>query len=258
MLQIENLTVSINGEKILKEIELEIKEGETVALLGPNGCGKTTLLMTIMGIGGYKIESGKIIFKEKDITNLTTSERVKLGIGMMFQRPPTVSGVTVRQLIEICSGNKVNAEQLADKLQARGLLDRTINEGFSGGEIKKSELLQLMAQKPDIVLLDEPESGVDMENIALIGSAINELLNKGLIKYENGLSVEEHHRKRTRSGLIITHTGYILDYVPTDRGIVFIDGHVVCTGNPMEILNTIRNKGFDECKRCDKKHRVVV
>jgi Fe-S cluster assembly ATP-binding protein len=258
MLQIENLTVSINGKKILKEIELEIKERETVVLLGPNGCGKTTLLMTIMGIGGYKIESGKIIFKKEDITNLPTNERVKLGIGMMFQRPPTVSGVTVRQLIEICCNGKVNAEQLADKLEARGFLDRAVNEGFSGGEIKRSELLQLMAQAPDLVLLDEPESGVDMENIALIGSAINELLARGLTKYENGLSVKEHHRKSTRSGLIITHTGYILDYVPTDRGIVFIDGHVVCIGNPMEILNTIRHEGFDECKRCDKRRGVVV
>ena len=258
MLQIKDLAVSTNGQSILKNINLEIDKGETVVLFGPNGCGKTTLLMSIMGLGGYKIEKGKIIFKGEDITNIPVYERVKLGIGIMFQRPPTVNGVTVRQLVKLCGDEDLDVEEIAGTLRANSFLDRSVNDGFSGGEIKRSELLQLIAQEPDLVLLDEPESGVDVENIALIGKAINKLLDKGVMKYSNGLSLKEHHTRRYRSGLIITHTGYILDYVPADRGIVFMNGHVVCGGNPFEILNIIRDKGFEECKKCDKKHKRQI
>jgi Fe-S cluster assembly ATP-binding protein len=118
-------------------------------------------------------------------------------------------------------------------------LDRDINYGFSGGEVKRSELMQLLAQQPDLSLLDEPESGVDLVNIALIGELINELLEKG-----------EHIRDRTHSGLVITHTGYILDYISARTGLVMLNGTIVCEGDPYEILETIKIKGYEECRKC--------
>ena len=118
-------------------------------------------------------------------------------------------------------------------------LDRDINYGFSGGEVKRSELMQLLAQEPDLSLLDEPESGVDLVNIALIGDLINDLLEKS-----------EHIRDRMHSGLIITHTGHILDYVSARTGLVMLNGRVVCEGDPYEILETIKSKGYEECRKC--------
>jgi Fe-S cluster assembly ATP-binding protein len=119
------------------------------------------------------------------------------------------------------------------------LLDRDINYGFSGGEIKRSELMQLQAQRPELTLLDEPESGVDLVNIALIGELINELLEKGC-----------HIRERRCMGLIITHTGHILNYVNARTGYVMVNGRISCGGDPHEILATIKEKGYEECARC--------
>ena len=118
------------------------------------------------------------------------------------------------------------------------LMDREINHGFSGGEIKRSELLQLLAQGPDMVLLDEPESGVDLVNISLIGEMINELLQKDL------------KRKRTRSCLIITHTGHILDYVHASKGYVLLDGTIPCERDALEVLDSIKENGYEGCVKC--------
>jgi len=128
---------------------------------------------------------------------------------------------------------------LAKRTDLENFLDRDINYGFSGGEIKRSELMQLLAQRPDLVLLDEPESGVDLENIALIGKLINELLEK-----------ESHMRLRTSMGLIITHTGHILDYVNARNGYIMLEGTIGCMGDPHEILKEIKEKGYEECARC--------
>jgi len=128
---------------------------------------------------------------------------------------------------------------LAEETNMVDMLDRDINYGFSGGEIKRSELMQLLAQEPDLALLDEPESGVDLVNIALIGELIGELLQKDF-----------HIRDRTRGGLLITHTGHILDYVNARTGYVMIDGTIVCEGDPHEILDVIKDRGYEECKRC--------
>lgn len=257
MLEIKNLAVSIAGQKILHKIDLRIESGQTVVLFGPNGCGKTTLLMAIMGLGNFKIDSGQILFKGRDITHLPVNERVRLGIGMLFQRPPTVKGVTVRQLVEIAGKYQLDVDQLAVRINAKNFLDRSVNDGFSGGEIKRSELLQLAAQQPDLLLLDEPESGVDLDNIALIGNTVNKLLHEELFSGDDSDSLREHHRKRHRSGLVITHTGHILDYISADHGIVFMDGHVVCEANPIEILRTIRADGFEECKKCAQQERTA-
>jgi Fe-S cluster assembly ATP-binding protein len=254
MLLVEDLQVDIDGETILKHIDLEIKPGETHVLFGPNGSGKTSLLMTIMGYPRYKVAAGRIVFKGVDITHSPIDERAKLGIGVSYQRPPTVHGVKTRQMVQICAGGRpdVDPDELASRVNFAGFLDRDINAGFSGGEIKRSELLQLMAQRPDLVLFDEPESGVDLENIALVGEAIAILLEKervpGDVRARSQLK-----RERSKMGLIITHTGFILDYVPADKGYVLFDGVLSCSGNPGEILNWISECGYEECAKCAMK-----
>jgi Fe-S cluster assembly ATP-binding protein len=128
-------------------------------------------------------------------------------------------------------------------------LDRDVNAGFSGGEIKRSELLQLMAQNPDLMLFDEPESGVDMENIELVGKSIAKLLQKEIFP-SGDKTIIEQKKRRSKMGLIITHTGYILDYVTADKGQVLYDGVLSCSSNPREILNCIGELGYKECVRC--------
>ena len=249
MLKIKDLSVAVEGKEILHDVNLTIRPGETHILFGPNGSGKTTLLMTIMGYPQYEVKRGRIMFKGRDITGLPIDERAKLGIGMSYQRPPTVSGLKTRQMIEICARERIDAEALARTLNLEDFLDRDVNAGFSGGEIKRSELLQLMAQNPDLLLFDEPESGVDIENMALIGKTIARMLRKGPMN--GGIkTVVEQWRERTKMGLIITHTGYVLDYVPADKGQVLYEGVLSCVGNPREIFDCIGKSGYEECVRC--------
>jgi Fe-S cluster assembly ATP-binding protein len=240
MLNIEDLHVNVGEKEVLHDINLKIGEGETHVLLGPNGSGKTTLLMTIMGFSNYTITQGKITFKGEDVTKMHAHERAKRGIGMLFQRPPTISGLKLGKLLTAISRTKEeNIPELAKSIHMDKFLERDINKGFSGGEIKRSEILQLMIQNPDFIMLDEPESGVDLENLALMGTAIGTLLQK-----------EHHLAKRNKSGLVITHTGYILDYLETDRGHVMCDGQIKCHGNPREILKDIKLHGYMECLKC--------
>lgn len=244
MLEIQQLTVEVEDREILHDINLNIKPGETHVLFGPNGSGKSTLLMTIMGFPKYEITKGKIIFKGDDITKFPLDERARLGIGMSFQRPPVVRGVKTRDMIGAClkeKGNEERINQLAEKADLGDFLDREINYGFSGGEIKRSEMMQLLAQRPELTLLDEPESGVDLVNIVLIGQLINEVLEKDC-----------PIRQRRCMGLIITHTGLILDYVNARTGYVMLDGRIVCEGDPHEILKTIKEKGYEGCAACVK------
>ena len=249
MLQVEDLEVKLADKKILKHIDLEIRPGETHILFGPNGSGKTSLLMTIMGYPQYKVTGGKIVFKGEDITHMPIDERAKLGIGVSYQRPPAINGVKTRQMVQICGKGEVDAEALAAKVHFSEFLDRDINVGFSGGEIKRSELLQLMAQNADLLLFDEPESGVDLENISLIGNSISTLLQRDF-RVNAEKSRKELQQERTKMGLIITHTGFILDYVTADRGQVLFDGVLTCTSNPREIFKCISRVGYEECVRC--------
>ena len=242
MLKIKDLSVAVEDKEIIHDVNLTIKQGETHVLFGPNGAGKTTLLMAIMGFPKYRVTKGKILLKGRDITQLPLDERARLGIGISMQRPPVVRGVRTRDMVTACLkevDNHEAVEQLAEKTNLTAFLDRDINYGFSGGEIKRSELLQLLAQAPEISLLDEPESGVDLENIALIGELINNLLQK-----------IHPIRKRTHSGLIISHTGHILDYVNARTGYVMCNGRIICEGDPHDILNTIKEKGYQECVSC--------
>jgi len=243
MLRIEGLRVEVGEREILHGVNVSLDVGETQALFGPNGSGKTTLLMAIMGFPRYKITAGKIVFKGQDITHTTLDERARLGIGMSFQRPPVVKGVQTRDLVAASMRGRMDEAEmndLAEQLNMQDLLGREINAGFSGGEIKRSELLQLMAQGPDLVLLDEPESGVDLVNMGLIGEMTNKLLQKDL------------HRTRQRSGLIITHTGHILNYVHAGRGYVMLDGVIFSRGESIEILDCIKERGFEECRTCQR------
>jgi len=242
MLDIEDLHVEIGDREVLHDINLHIGEGETHVLMGPNGSGKTTLLRAIMGFAGLRVKEGTITFKDHDITRMPLHERAQLGMGLLFQRPPTIAGLKLGKLLEVTSkGDRELVDEYARYLHMDAFLDRSINLGFSGGEIKRSEVLQLMIQKPDFVMLDEPESGVDLENISLIGNAIAKLVDKDV-----------HIVNRKKSGLVITHTGYILDYLDADFGHVMCDGVFRCHGNPREILKVIKTSGYKECLACQK------
>ncbi len=250
MLTIEDLHVKVGGKEILRGINLQIQEGDNCILFGPNGSGKTSLLMTIMGFAGYDVVGGRIFFRDHEITNMAPYERARLGIGMSFQRPPTIHGLKTRDMIKLCAGErKVDLDQLAQEVNFTALLDRDINSGFSGGEIKRSELLQLMAQDPSLVLFDEPESGVDLENMNLIGKITRSILD-GPLEPRNGVSMKELKSRYQTSGLIITHTGYILDYINADRGHVLYEGKLCCTARPRDILDHISKYGYKECVRC--------
>ncbi len=244
MLRIVNLSVEVDGRRILQNINLYIKKGETVALFGPNGSGKSTLLNAIVGNPAYKIAGGRIIFKKVDITNMPTDQRVKLGLGMSFQNPPKISGVKLIDILRHCAKLSGMGEEkifeFAEKLRMKEHLSRSVNLGFSGGEVKRSEILQLLLMNPDFVLLDEPDSGVDLENIAIVGSAISELLQR-------------EREDRDKGGLIITHQGHILDYVSADYGVILYKGRVACVGDPKDIIAQIRKNGYEGCvARCLK------
>lgn len=241
MLKVQDLWVSVGDRQVLKGVNFSMKFGEINMLFGPNGAGKTTFMMTLMGFPRYKIEQGKIYFKGQDITDKDLHERARLGLGVSFQRPPTVKGVTLRRIIDIITDGGVTRERIKENIERLNLsehLDRGLNDGFSGGEMKRSELLQLMVQRPDLVLIDEPESGVDIENIALVGEAINSLLGKDKVKDPK------------RGAIIITHTGYILDFVNADKGYIIYEGNLVCGGNPRDILSEIKKYGYRRCAEC--------
>jgi Fe-S cluster assembly ATP-binding protein len=239
LLEIKNLTVEAAGKLILKDVNFEIEKGEKAILFGPNGSGKTTLIKTIMGFSGYKIKSGEIIFNGKKFNGLTTDERVKLGIGIMYQHPPKIRGVKLGQVANFLSKDKEKIEDLSAKLSLIDHINRDINLDFSGGEMKRSELFQVVLQDPELLLLDEPESGVDLENISVMGEVLNDYL-----------------KTEGKSALIITHTGYILDYIAAKKGCVMIGGELWCVGDPKEMFKSIREGGYEKCKECHEPQRI--
>jgi len=209
-----------------------------MALLGPNGSGKTSLLMAIMGFSDYKITHGNIIFRGENINSLPIDERARLGLGVMFQRPPTIRGIKTRQMLNLIKNDgRFDTDKEAGELNLKTFLDRDINSGFSGGEIKRSELLQLVAGSPKLSLFDEPESGVDLENIILVGKIMNRILDKD----------------KDNAALIITHTGYIFDYVKANSGCIIVGGRLHCIGDPKRILETVKKYGYEGCITCERK-----
>jgi Fe-S cluster assembly ATP-binding protein len=166
---------------------------------------------------------------------MPVDERAKMGIGMMMQRPPNIYGVKLGDLLRATANDADKAIAEADRFRMEKFMDREINVGFSGGEIKRSELLQLTAQSPELLLLDEPESGVDLESIDLIGRKVHDILEEG--RDNNGRHV---------SSLVITHTGQIMDYIGAKYGYVMKNGVVDRVGDPMELLKEIREHGYGE------------
>ena len=189
------------------------------------------LLAAVMGLPPYRVVDGEIRFRGKRINDLAVDARARLGVGMAFQRPPSLDGVTVRDFRDSLNANS-NYQQEAALLDLDGFTSRHINVGFSGGEIKRWEVLKLLLQSPQLMLFDEPESGVDLEHIAAVGEAINRMVQAPTDAGE------------PRSALIITHTGFILDYVNADAGHVMIDGQIVGSGDPRELFSQIQRAGY--------------
>ena len=233
ILKIENLQLEIGGKEILKGLNLTVRKGERTVLFGPNGAGKSSLLYSILGFPGYRPKAGRILFRGKEITDLPVNERVKLGVGVAFQSPPAIHGIKLREMLQICREG-ISAAQIkrTSKLVNMGeFLDRDVNLGFSGGEAKRAEILQILAQKPGFVMFDEPDSGVDLENVELIGKQIDAFL-------------------ASHTGIVITHQGYILEFMRATRGCILYDGRIICTGDPKKILRAIRKKGYAGCAIC--------
>ncbi|MFW9987378.1 MAG: ABC transporter ATP-binding protein [Candidatus Odinarchaeota archaeon] len=244
MLEIWNLHVKIGNKEILKGINLNIPNGEVHTLFGPNGSGKSTLMMTIMGYPEYEITEGQILFDGKDIQEMNITERAKLGIAISQQRPPSIKGIKLKDIFNFYIQSHQNKEEtvneLIKKFNIEGFVERDINSGFSGGEIKRLELFQVLVANPKFILLDEPDSGVDPVQLSILSNMINDCLK---------FNSEKHSIKR-KTGLIITHSGNILEYVHVDKAHLLIDGIIHCTGNPGIMLDQIKAEDYSYCIKC--------
>lgn len=242
ILEVENLTVKIEEKTILSNINLRLKEKETYVLFGPNGSGKTTIINTIMGMPPYKVTSGKIKFLGEDITRKGVEERASLGMSIGFQHPPEITGIKLSDLLKLCLGkNSKDAfndeeKKLISAFKLTELLDRDINMSFSGGERKRSEILQMIFLKPKLLLLDEPDSGVDVESLKLISSEIQRYI-------ENTGS----------SALVVTHRGGILEYIKSKYACVLLESTIYCYAEPKRIYEEIKTKGYKECVVCQER-----
>lgn len=244
VLEVRDLSVSAGDRPVLRRVSLAVLAGEVHVLLGPNGGGKTTLLMAVMGMPGYRVTEGRVLFRGADITAAGVDERARMGIALSFQRPPSVRGVTARTLVSHILSRRgagpAALDDLAASLRTEGLLDRDLNVGLSGGEVKRSELLQLLALDPVLALFDEPESGVDLDSIALVGAGMRRLLGR------------DGEGPPGKAALIVTHTGHILREVPADRGHVLVRGEIVCRGEPRALFEDVRAHGYEGCLTCPR------
>lgn len=239
MLKINDLWVNVDGKEILKGVNLEIGERETHALIGANASGKTTLVLTIMGYPSYEVTRGDILFKGEELKDKPIEERARKGIGCAFQHSPEVRGVKLRDVIRLCGGLepwdplREGEEAFASEILKRvGLGEsfkgRDLNLGFSGGERRRSELAQILAMRPKLMILDEPDSGVDIDSIKLIG----EELRRAVQELESSV-------------LVITHHRHILQYLKADIVHVMDKGRIVISGDPDEIIAAIEEKGYE-------------
>lgn len=231
MLQIENVSVKVEEKDILKRVSLEVGEAEIHALLGPNASGKSTLAYAIAGFPNYQVTEGRICFKGKDLADLPIEERAKLGIALVFQHPPVVKGVKLSKLLERISKQRVDVSEFP---MNHDLLEREINDGFSGGERKLSEIIQVISLNPSFVIFDELDAGLDIENLEKLASVIKDKL------CNNGVSI-----------LLITHRGEILRFLEPNTAHVMLDGEIICSSeNWQEIWETIKGWGYEKCKEC--------
>ncbi|RLE87407.1 MAG: ABC transporter ATP-binding protein [Thermoprotei archaeon] len=226
LLELRNLHVAVAGRRVVKGINLEIERGELHILMGPNGSGKSTLLKAIMGIPGYTVVEGEIMFEGRDMRDLKPHERARMGIAMAYQSTRPI-GVTLSRLIrELCRLYGTSPADVSG-LGLEELLNRELHKGFSGGESKRVELALTILQRPKLALLDEPDSGVDLESIRVVGKAINRLVERGA------------------AVLLVTHTGIVAEYLRrVDEAHVMIDGRIVASGELPHLLREVRAKGY--------------
>ena len=243
LLELKNLKVRAGERLILDDISLSLKAGRVCVIMGPNGSGKSTLANVVMGHPAYKIESGSIIYKDADITDFPPEERAAQGIFMSFQQPREIAGVDyypflfeaykslclARQLEpdDVFTFKKNLQERLADLRIDGDWSDRGLNCGFSGGEKKKSEMLQLALLNPELAIFDEIDSGLDVDALDVVGRAIREFVGAG------------------KSVIIVTHYQRILKYVPADQVLVLVQGKVVAAGG-RELAARLEDQGFSE------------
>ena len=241
LLDVKNLNAGLeDGKQILNDLNIQIGQGEIHALMGPNGAGKSSLGNTLMGNPVYKITGGKIVFKDTDITEESADKRARLGMFMSFQQPLEIPGISleafIRSAIQQITGEHVKLFHFQKELQrCMELLDmkpeyakRDLNVGFSGGERKKAEILQLLMLKPAFAILDETDSGLDVDAVRVVA--------KGIAEY----------RKLTNGSLlIITHTTKLLEGLDIDKTHVIVKGHIVKTGDG-QLFKQINEKGFEE------------
>lgn len=237
-LEIKDLHVSVEGKEILKGINLEINKGETTVIMGPNGAGKSALANTLMGHPKYQITSGKIILDGEDIINLKPNEKAKKGLFLSFQHPSEISGVTVSNFLRTALSSIKNEKipvldfhkMLKEKMKVlnmdTALTKRYLNEGFSGGEKKKTEILQMMILNPKYAILDEADSGVDIDSLKALASGIKSAINPNV-----GI-------------MIITHYYRILDYLTPDKVYIMQSGKIVKSGTS-ELAKETESKGYE-------------
>ena len=247
-LKITDLHVAIEGKEILSGVNLEIRRGETHALMGPNGCGKTTLGFAIMGHPAYEVTGGSITLDDKDVLEMRPDERARAGIFMAFQRPLAVPGVKMADFIRHASTNvrrpeRKEGEDLIPmrefRKELRGKMEqlrmdvqfarRYVNDGFSGGEMKRAEILQLAMLRPKFAILDETDSGLDIDAVRLASQSIAEIGGD-----EMGI-------------LIITHHENLLEHNPPQKTHVMLAGRIVETGGP-ELAARLHKEGYDEIR----------
>ncbi len=241
-LEIINLHVSAADKEILRGVDLNVEAGEIHALMGPNGSGKSTLANAIMGNPALEVTEGKIIFKGEDITEASPDERSRLGLFMAFQYPVAIPGVTVTKYLRMVMNahreargeEEISLKEFRQTVeQAMELTNvpkefssRYLNDGFSGGEKKRLEILQLALQKPGIAVLDETDSGLDIDALNVVSRGVN------TVRDETGMGV-----------LIITHYKRILDHVRPDRVSIIADGRIVKEGGP-ELVDQLESEGY--------------
>lgn len=240
ILELDRVNIEVDGRPILHDITLQLNSGETHVLFGPNGSGKTSLLMAIMGLPRYRVTHGVIRFQGQDISGLSIDARARLGMALVYQRPPTLRGLRLGELADICAGNNRlgSVAELAEKLQMGHLLQRNVNEGFSGGELKKSELLQLLLRRPKLSLIDEPDAGVDLDSLGMVGETIRQVLEQ---PSSDGVPP---------AGLIITHTGHILRFLRPTQSHVLYGGTLVAHAEGAKLLGEIQTHGYGKCPLC--------
>jgi Fe-S cluster assembly ATP-binding protein len=238
MLKIDDLHVEIDGQEIVKGLNLEVEQGEIHAIMGPNGSGKSTLANVLMGHPRYEVTGGSITFRDEDVFELEPDERAKLGMFLAFQYPSEVPGVSVANFLRTAV-NSVREEELSpmemykliqEKMKIMQMdpkfAERYLNEGFSGGEKKRNEILQMLMLEPKLAIMDETDSGLDIDALQVVAKGVNEL------------------RGPEFSAVIITHYQRILRYIEPDRVHVMLDGRLVTSGGK-ELADQLEEKGYD-------------